>query len=45
MNKKYESLELRYRDLREVAIRDAERNFDKLKKNSEEKANSMCGLP
>lgn len=41
MTKKYESLELKYRDLREVAVREAESNFDKLKKQSEEKTKGM----
>ena len=39
MSRKFESLEQKYRDLREVAVKDAERNFDKLKKQGEEKAN------
>ena len=39
LNRKFESLEQKYRDLREVAVKDAERNFDKLKKQGEEKAN------
>lgn len=38
MTQKYESLEHKYRDLKEVAVREAERNFDKLKKQSEEKS-------
>ncbi|KAI8232701.1 Monopolin complex subunit pcs1 [Colletotrichum sp. SAR 10_96] len=39
-NRKYESLELKYRDLRDIGIKAAERNFDNLKKESEERANS-----
>ena len=38
MTQKYESLEHKYRDLKEVAVREAERNFDKLKKQSDEKS-------
>ncbi|KAJ4300230.1 hypothetical protein N0V88_002902 [Collariella sp. IMI 366227] len=32
LTQKYETLELKYRDLKEIAVKDAERNFDKLKK-------------
>lgn len=35
--KKYEALEARYRDLREIGVREAERNFDRLKKQAEER--------
>ncbi|KAK1755978.1 chromosome segregation protein Csm1/Pcs1-domain-containing protein [Echria macrotheca] len=38
MTQKYETLEQKYRDLRDVAVREAERNFDRLKKQSEERA-------
>lgn len=38
ITQKYESLELKYRDLREIGVKEAERNFDKLKKQSEEKS-------
>jgi hypothetical protein len=38
MTQKYESMELKYRDLKEIAVKEAERNFDKLKKQSEEKS-------
>lgn len=37
MTKKYESLNVKYQDLREIGLKEAERNFDRLKKNSEEK--------
>ncbi|KAH7626358.1 putative MAM1 protein [Sordaria sp. MPI-SDFR-AT-0083] len=37
MTQKYEALELKYRDLKEVAVKEAERNFDKLRKHSEER--------
>ncbi|KAK4041188.1 chromosome segregation protein Csm1/Pcs1-domain-containing protein [Parachaetomium inaequale] len=44
MTQKYESLEHKYRDLKEVAVREAERNFDKLKKQSEEKSKAADQL-
>ena len=37
MTKKFESLELKYKNLREVGIKEAEVNFEKLKKQSEER--------
>lgn len=40
LTRKYESLEAKYRDLREIGVKEAERNYDLLKKQSEEKANS-----
>ncbi|KAK7748985.1 hypothetical protein SLS53_001010 [Cytospora paraplurivora] len=42
--KKYEALELRYRDLRNVAVVEAEKNFDRLKKQSEERTQSANEL-
>lgn len=36
LTRKYESLESRHRDLREVGVREAERNFDRLRKQAEE---------
>lgn len=44
LTKKYETLEARYRDLRDVAVREAERNFDRLKKQSEERASTANQL-
>lgn len=41
MTQKYEALELKYRDLKEVAVKEAERNFDKLRKHSEERTAGM----
>jgi hypothetical protein len=38
--KKIESLETKYRDLRETGVKEAERNFDRLRKQSEERSNS-----
>lgn len=38
MTQKYETLELKYRDLKEIAVKEAERNFDKLRRQSEEKS-------
>ncbi|KAL9116624.1 MAG: hypothetical protein Q9187_006852 [Circinaria calcarea] len=37
MTKKFESLEVKYRQLREVGIKEAEANFEKLKKQSEDR--------
>ncbi|KAI1151630.1 chromosome segregation protein Csm1/Pcs1-domain-containing protein [Nemania diffusa] len=37
---KYESLEAKYRDLRDIGVQEAERNFDRFKKQSEERANT-----
>ncbi|KAH8804797.1 chromosome segregation protein Csm1/Pcs1-domain-containing protein [Xylogone sp. PMI_703] len=37
MTKKFESLEAKYRDLRELGLREAERNFERLKKQGEER--------
>ena len=44
LTRKYQELEAKYRDLREVGVLEAERNYDKLKKQSEEKANSEQDL-
>ncbi|KAK8128307.1 hypothetical protein PG984_009415 [Apiospora sp. TS-2023a] len=38
LTRKYDSLEAKYRDLRELGIKEAERNYDKLKKQGEERA-------
>lgn len=40
LTRKYENLEAKYRDLREIGIKEAERNYDRLKKQSEDRANS-----
>lgn len=37
LSKKYESLDMRHRDLREVGVKEAERNFERLKKQAEER--------
>lgn len=44
MTKKYESLNVKYQDLREIGLKEAERNFERLKKQSEEKTagNATC---
>jgi hypothetical protein len=42
MTKKYESLNVKYQDLREIGLKEAERNFDRLKKQSEER---IAGKP
>lgn len=39
---KYEALELRYRELRNVAVVEAEKNFDQLRKQSDEKTQGTC---
>lgn len=41
MTKKYEALEAKYKDLKSVAVIEAEKTFDRLKKTSEERAHSM----
>ncbi|CAK7211501.1 hypothetical protein SBRCBS47491_001147 [Sporothrix bragantina] len=38
LTKKYDTLEARYRDLKEIGVKEAERNFDKLKKQGEDRA-------
>lgn len=40
LTKKYENLQLKYSDLREIGLKEAERNCERLKKNSEEKTKS-----
>ncbi|KAI1816448.1 hypothetical protein GGS20DRAFT_221694 [Poronia punctata] len=40
LTRKYDNLEAKYRDLREIAVQEAERNFDRLQKQSEERANT-----
>lgn len=40
LTRKHETLEAKYRDLQEIGIQEAERNFDRLRKQSEERANS-----
>ncbi|CZR62508.1 uncharacterized protein PAC_12405 [Phialocephala subalpina] len=37
VTKKYENLQLKYSDLREIGLKEAERNCERIKKNSEEK--------
>ncbi|KAI1409369.1 chromosome segregation protein Csm1/Pcs1-domain-containing protein [Hypoxylon sp. FL1857] len=44
LTRKYESLEAKYRDLREIGVKEAERNYDRLKKQSEERANTANQL-
>jgi hypothetical protein len=36
MTKKYDSLSVKYQDLREIGLKEAERNFERLKKQSEQ---------
>ncbi|OTA90286.1 hypothetical protein M434DRAFT_398065 [Hypoxylon sp. CO27-5] len=44
LTRKYESLEAKYRDLREIGVKEAERNYDRLKKQSEERVNTANQL-
>ncbi|KAI1207104.1 chromosome segregation protein Csm1/Pcs1-domain-containing protein [Annulohypoxylon truncatum] len=44
LTRKYESLEAKYRDLREIGVKEAERNYDLLKKQTEDKANTANQL-
>ncbi|KAK0722132.1 chromosome segregation protein Csm1/Pcs1-domain-containing protein [Lasiosphaeria miniovina] len=44
MTQKYESLEQKYHDLRDVAVREAERNFDRLKAQGEDKSKAADKL-
>lgn len=37
ITKKYDSLNVKYQDLREIGLKEAERNFERLKKQTEEK--------
>ncbi|KAI1752495.1 chromosome segregation protein Csm1/Pcs1-domain-containing protein [Xylaria castorea] len=40
LTQKHETLELKYHELQETGVREAERNFDRLMKQSEERANT-----
>lgn len=40
ITKKYDNLSVKYQDLREVGLKEAERNFERLQKNMSEKTNS-----
>ncbi|KAK1729057.1 chromosome segregation protein [Colletotrichum acutatum] len=42
--RKYDNLEAKYRDLRDIGVKAAERNFDNLKKESEERAKTANEL-
>lgn len=42
MTNKFESVNLKYQDLREVGLKEADRNFERLKKQSEEKTTGEC---
>ncbi|KAL2120913.1 hypothetical protein VTJ04DRAFT_4940 [Mycothermus thermophilus] len=44
LTQKYENLEHKYRDLKEIAVKEAERNFDKLRKQTEEKSKAADQL-
>ena len=45
MTKKFENLDLKYRNLREVGIKEAEVNFENLKKQSEERIKGIGSSP
>ncbi|KAH6673684.1 chromosome segregation protein Csm1/Pcs1-domain-containing protein [Halenospora varia] len=38
MTKKYETLHIKYQDLKEIGVKESDKNFDRLKKQSEENA-------
>lgn len=40
MTKKYENLHIKYQDLKEIGLKESERNFERLKKQSDEKTKS-----
>ncbi|MCJ1389985.1 hypothetical protein MMC18_002843 [Xylographa bjoerkii] len=44
MTKKFENLDMKYRSLREVGVKEAEANFEKLKKQSEERTKTANDL-
>ncbi|KAL1903021.1 hypothetical protein Sste5346_000934 [Sporothrix stenoceras] len=44
LTKKYDTLEARYRDLKEIGVKEAERNFDRLKKQGEDRAKASNEL-
>ncbi|KAI1083588.1 chromosome segregation protein Csm1/Pcs1-domain-containing protein [Whalleya microplaca] len=44
LTRKYEALEVKYRDLREIGVKEAERNYDQLKKHGEERLNTANQL-
>lgn len=45
MTKKYEALEARYKDLKNITVTEAERTFDQLKKTSDERGQGMLYQP
>ena len=42
LTKRYESLEARHKELRDVGVKEAERNYERLKKQSEENTTGEC---
>lgn len=44
LTKKYDALETKYRDLREIGVKEAERSFDRYKKQSEDRAKTAADL-
>lgn len=45
LTKRYKSLEARYGDLRDIGVKDAERNYDRLRKQSEENSAGQSNYP
>lgn len=45
LTKKYETLNLKYQDLREIGLKEAERNFERLRKETESKTKSKSHCP
>jgi hypothetical protein len=41
LTRRHENLEMRHRDLREIGVKEAERNYERLKKQAEESAAGM----
>lgn len=44
LTKKHDALETKYRDLREIGVKEAERTFDRYKKQSEDRAKTAADL-
>lgn len=44
ITKKFENLDIKYRQLKEIGLRDSESNFEKLRKSSEQRARDQDGI-
>ena len=42
LTRKFESIEIKYRNLRDVGVKEAEANFERLRKQSEERTKGQC---